>query len=212
MKTLDFYYDFGSPNVYLAWKALSSVEGLTLDLKPALIGGIFKSANNQPPWQAFAGVPAKMQYMMVEIRRFASLYGLIDFRMNPHFPVNTLLAMRTAMVAHEDSVVDRFFPAVQTAMWETGRDIAKPDILAAVLDEAGLPGHAMVDRTQDAAIKQALMEATQAAVARGLFGLPTWFDPAGEMYFGKENCWMFGAQSLSLPKSLLQNSPATSPS
>lgn len=198
MKTLDFYYDFGSPNVYLAWKALAAVEGLTLTLKPALIGGIFKGTNNQPPWQAFAGVPAKMHYMMAEINRFAEMYGFTDFKMNPHFPVNTLLAMRTAMVAHADGTDAPFFAAVQTAMWETGQDISKPEVLAAVLDAAGLSGTAMVARTQEPNVKQALMDATQAAVDRGLFGLPTWFD-GQNMYFGKDNCWMFGAQPDRLP-------------
>lgn len=198
IKTMDFYYDFGSPNVYLAWQALSTVEGLTLTLKPALIGGIFKSTNNQPPWRAFGNVPAKMSYMMAEINRFADMYGLTNFEMNPHFPVNTLLAMRTAMVAHADGTEAIYFPAVQTAMWETGRDVSKPDVLVAVLDEAGLPGEAMVARTQEPAVKQALMDATQAAVDRGLFGLPTWFD-GRNMYFGKDNCWMFGAQPDRLP-------------
>lgn len=203
MKTLDFYYDFGSPNVYLAWKALSDVDGLTLNLKPALIGGIFKGTNNQPPWQAFAGVPAKMHYMMAEIKRFAAIYDLSAFAMNPHFPVNTLLAMRGAMVAHADGVEAAYFQAVQTAMWETGLDVSKPDVLAAVLTEAGLPGEDIVARTAEPEIKQALMDATAAAIARGLFGLPTWFaaNAAGEdaMYFGKDNCWMFGAQPDRLP-------------
>lgn len=202
MKALDFYYDFGSPNVYLAWKALSTVEGLTLTLKPALIGGIFKGSNNQPPWQAFAGVPAKMSYMMVEIKRFAAIYDLSAFAMNPHFPVNTLLAMRGAMVAHADGVEAAYFAAVQAAMWETGRDVSKPDVLAAVLTEAGMPGEAMVARTADPEVKQALMDATTAALDRGLFGLPTWFatTKTGEdMYFGKDNCWMFGAQPDRLP-------------
>ena len=202
LRHLDFYYDFGSPNVYLAWKALEPVEGLTLNLKPVLIGGLFKGSNNQPPWQAFAGVPAKMRYMMTEIERFARQYGLSDFKMNPHFPVNTLLAMRTAMVAHEMGVVDRFFPTVQTAMWETGRDISQPEVLAAVLDEVDLPGEAMVAKTQEPEVKQSLMDATEAALKRHLFGLPTWFvttDQGDEMYFGKENCWMFGAKPVALP-------------
>lgn len=196
-RTLEFYYDFGSPNVYLAWKALSQVDGLTLDLKPALIGGIFKSANNQPPWQAFAGVPAKMRYMMAEIERFASAYD-VPFSMNPHFPVNTLLAMRAAIVAHNEGVVAAFFPAVQTAMWETGRDVSDPQVLAEVLNEAGLDGPDIVARTQEPDIKQALMDATAVAVERGLFGLPSWFD-GKDLYFGKENCWMFGAQPARLP-------------
>jgi 2-hydroxychromene-2-carboxylate isomerase len=203
MKTLEFYYDFGSPNVYLAWKALSQVEGLTLELKPALIGGIFKGANNQPPWRAFAGVPSKMQYMMAEIKRFAAMYGVSEFKMNPHFPVNTLLAMRCAMVAHADGTEAVYFLAVQTAMWESGRDISKPDVLAAVLTEVGLPGDAMVARTQEPEIKQALMDVTGAAIERGLFGLPTWFAKTktggDEMYFGKDNCWMFGAKPSQLP-------------
>lgn len=196
IQTLDFYYDFGSPNVYLAWKALSQVDGLTLHLKPVLIGGLFKGSNNQPPWKAFAGVPAKMRYMMAEIERFARLYGLSEFKMNPHFPVNTLLAMRTAMVAHDQGVEDTFYPAVQTAMWETGQDVSKPHVLAAVLSEVGLPGEEMVAKTQDPSVKQALMDATDAALKRNLFGLPTWFaktDQGEDMYFGKENCWMFGA-------------------
>jgi 2-hydroxychromene-2-carboxylate isomerase len=203
MKTLDFYYDFGSPNVYLAWKVMSKVEDLTLILKPALIGGIFKGANNQPPWQAFAAVPAKMQYMMVEIKRFAAIYDLSEFRMNPHFPVNTLLAMRGAMVAHADGVEAAYFQAVQTAMWETGLDVSKPDVLAAVLSEAGLPGEAMVARTAEPEVKQALMDATAAAIDRGLFGLPSWFAKNAQgdddMYFGKDNCWMFGAKPDRLP-------------
>ncbi|MEM7729012.1 MAG: 2-hydroxychromene-2-carboxylate isomerase [Pseudomonadota bacterium] len=191
-RPLEFYYDFGSPNVYLAWKALSRVDGLALELKPALIGGLFKGSNNQPPWQAFAGVPSKMRYMMAEIERFAKMYD-IPFAMNPHFPVNTLLAMRAAIVAHEDHTVDVFYPAVQAAMWEAGRDISKPDVLADVLDAVGLLGAAMVERTQSPDIKQALIDVTQTALERGLFGLPTWFDE-GEMYFGKENSWMFGAE------------------
>lgn len=203
VKNMDFYYDFGSPNVYLAWKALAKVEGMTLDLKPALIGGLFKGTNNQPPWQAFAGVPAKMSYMMVEIKRFAALYDLAEFQMNPHFPVNTLLAMRAAMVAHADGTEAIYFAAVQTAMWETGRDVSKPEVLVSVLIEAGLPGKAMVARTQEPEVKQALMDATQAGIDRGMFGLPTWFTKtkAGDddMYFGKDNCWMFGAEPVQRP-------------
>lgn len=198
MKTLDFYYDFGSPNVYLAWKALSRVDRLTLTLKPVLIGGLFKGTNNQPPWQAFAGVPAKMHYMMREINRFAAIYDVTEFQMNPHFPVNTLLAMRAAMVAHADRTEATYFKAVQTAMWETGLDVSQPEVLAAVLNDVGLPGEAMVARTRAPEIKQALMDATEAAIDRGIFGLPTWFN-GDDMYFGKDNCWMFGAQPEQLP-------------
>ena len=204
-KHLEFYYDFGSPNVYLAYKALSAADGVTLELKPALIGGLFKAANNQPPWQAFGQVPTKMQYMQREIARFTEMYGLDAFRFNPHFPVMTILPMRVAMVALDEGTHDAFFGPTLRAMWEDGLDIAKRDVLAGVLDEAGLDGTAMVARTQEPAIKEALKTATAEASARGIFGLPTWFDttPADggepQMYFGKDCCWMMGAAPVHMP-------------
>ena len=202
-KEIDFYYDFGSPNVYLAWRALSKVEGLTLNLKPALIGGLFKAANNQPPWQAFGEVPTKMSYMMEEIKRFVAMYELSDYKFNPNFPVMTILPMRAAMVALDEGSHDQFFEVVQVAMWEEGLDISIPSVLAEVLDRAGLDGAAMVERTQTQTIKDALKEATQAASMRGIFGLPSWFGDGvsgeEEMYFGKDCCWMMGATPARLP-------------
>lgn len=198
MSEIDFYYDFGSPNVYLAWHSLRRVDGLTINLKPALIGGLFKAANNKPPWQAFGQVPAKMKYMMTEIERFVRMYDLSDFQMNPNFPVMTILPMRVAMVALEDGVHDQCFEAVLSAMWEQGLKVSEPGVLAYVLNAAGLPGDAMVERTQDQAIKDALMAATDAASKKQIFGLPTWFakDKSGEeqMFFGKDCCWMMGAK------------------
>ena len=205
-KHLEFYYDFGSPNVYLAYKALSAADGVSLDLKPALLGGLFKAANNQPPWQAFGQVPAKMQYMQQEIARFTAMYDLSDYRFNPHFPVMTILPMRVAMVALDEGTHAQFFEPVLTAIWEAGLDISLPPVLAGVLDAAGLDGERMVARTQDPAIKDALKAATAAASQRGIFGLPTWFDttPAdgreeAPMYFGKDCCWMMGAQPVRMP-------------
>ena len=200
---LDFYYDFGSPNVYLAYRALSRVEGLTLDMKPALIGGLFKAANNQPPWQAFAEVPSKMRYMQTEIARFVEMYDLPDYRFNPNFPVMTILPMRTAMVAIDEGTHEQFFEPVLSAMWEGGVDISVPAQLAGVLDTAGLDGERMVARTQEQGIKDALKSATHDASVRGVFGLPTWFaqgsDGEPDMFFGKDCCWMFGAEPVRLP-------------
>ena len=197
MRGIDFYYDFGSPNVYMAWHALNRVEDLSIQLKPVLIGGLFKSANNQPPWQTFGQVPSKMKYMMTEIERFQHMYELSNFRMNPNFPVMTILPMRAAIAAREDGVHDPFFKAVLTAMWETGLDISKPTVLTTVLNEAGLDGESLVGRTQDPMIKQALVDATAEASKRQIFGLPTWFatDKTGkdQMFFGKDCCWMMGA-------------------
>ena len=193
--TLQFYYDIGSPNAYLAWRALSATPGIELDMRPVLIGGLFKSANNQPPWQAFGGVPLKMRYMMTEIERFTRMYGLAEFAMNPHFPVNTLLPMRAATAALAEGVHAGAVAPLMRGMWEAGEKLSDPDALARVLDAAGLDGAHLVSRAGDPDIKQALMDATAKASERGVFGLPAWFadaneDGGEEMWFGKDCVWM----------------------
>lgn len=188
---LDFYYDFGSPNAYFAWKALQGVSrrtGLEITMHPVLIGGIFKSTNNQPPWQAFGNVPNKMKYMQLEIQRFVKDHKLTAFKFNSAFPVNTLLAMRAAIAAQNTDIHDEFYPAVFKAIWEDDKNISQADILASVLNEAGLDGAALVAATQTAEVKQGLMSATQACVDRGAFGLPTFF-LGDEIYFGKDRVW-----------------------
>ena len=188
---LDFYYDFGSPNAYFAWKALQGVSertGLEIVMHPVLIGGIFKSTGNQPPWQAFGNVPNKMAYMQLEIQRFIKDHDLTDFKFNSAFPVNTLLAMRGAVAAQRTAVHDAYYPAVFKAIWEDDRDISQPDVLVDVLNNAGLDGAALVAATQMPEVKQGLMEATQACVDRGTFGLPTFF-LGDDIYFGKDRIW-----------------------
>ena len=96
-KTIDFIFDFGSPNAYLAWKLLPDIaarQGAQVRLVPCLLGGIFKLTGNQAPMVAFGGIKGKMDYEMLETRRFIAAHGLTAFRFNPHFPVNTLLLMR----------------------------------------------------------------------------------------------------------------------
>lgn len=191
MKTLNFYYDFGSPNAYFALEALKGVSartGLKVTMHPVLIGGIFKLTNNKPPWMAFQDVPAKMKYMQVEIQRFIKDHNLTKFKFNSAFPVNTLLAMRGAIAAQKAGVHDAYVAAVFPAIWENDKDISDPAILADVLNAAGLDGEGLVAATQNPDVKQGLMDATQAVVDRGAFGLPTFF--LGEdMYFGKDRVW-----------------------
>lgn len=192
MTTLDFYYDFGSPNAYMAREALKGVSartGLNVIEHPVLIGGIFKLTHNQPPWMAHAKCAPKMRYMMLELERFVKDHDLKNYKMNAHFPVNTLLPMRAAIAAQEAGVHDPFVEVVFKAMWEESQNIGDPNILETVLNSAGLDGNALIEPTQDQAIKDKLMKATQAVVDRGAFGLPTFF-LGDEMYFGKDRVWM----------------------
>ena len=185
---LDLYYDFGSPNAYFArevLKAVSAQTGLMVIEHPVLIGGIFKLTHNQPPWQAFGGCAQKMAYMQLEIKRFVEDHKLVNFRFNSAFPVNTLLAMQTAIAAQKAGVHDRFVGPVFKAMWEDNKNISIDEVLIGVLDDAGLDGSTLVAAAQDPDVKQGLMDATQAVVDRGAFGLPTFF-LGDDMYFGKD--------------------------
>ncbi|OHB40292.1 MAG: disulfide bond formation protein DsbA [Phenylobacterium sp. RIFCSPHIGHO2_01_FULL_70_10] len=187
-KTLEFLFDFGSPNVYLAWKALPPIlrrTGASLQVTPILLGGLFKLTDNRSPVEAFAGVKGKLAYENLETQRFVARHGLSAFRMNPHFPVNTLLIQRGLVAAGRAGVAEAYREAVLAPMWEQGLKMDDPAVVAQVLDAAGLDSRALLEATQDPAVKAGLMAATEAAAARGAFGAPTFFVGA-EMFFGKD--------------------------
>jgi len=187
-KKIEFIFDFGSPNAYLAWHAIQPLlarTGAKLDIKPCLLGGIFKLTGNQAPWMSYANVKGKLDYERLEMTRFITLHGLTKFKMNPHFPVNTLLLMRGAIAAKALGVLEVYVEAGLTAMWEDGMNMSNPDVFGTVMTNAGLDGAALYAATQDAAIKVKLAENTDTAVARGVFGIPTFFVD-DEMFFGKD--------------------------
>lgn len=185
---IDFIFDFGSPNAYLAWRTLPEIAartGAEVNLVPCLLGGIFKATGNQSPVQAFGAVKGKLAYENLETRRFIEKHGLGGFRMNPHFPVNTLLIMRGLIAARRTGVGDRYVETVLSAMWEQGEKMDDPEVVRRVLDAAGLDGAGLLATAQDAEVKAELAANTEAAVARGVFGVPTFF-VGDEMFFGKE--------------------------
>jgi 2-hydroxychromene-2-carboxylate isomerase len=187
-KTLEFIFDFASPNAYLAMKALPPIlerTGATLKITPALLGGIFKATGNSAPMVQFAGVPAKLAYERLEMERFIAAHQLTAFRFNPHFPVNSLLMMRAAMVAEADGRLGAYVGVVLRAMWEDGLNMADPEIVAAFLSANGFDGSAMVARAGGQSVKDALAANTANAVARGVFGIPSFF-VGDQMFFGKE--------------------------
>ncbi len=187
-KTIDFIFDFGSPNAYLAWKVLPQIAartGADVNLIPCLLGGIFKITGNQAPNQAFGAIQGKLAYEALETRRFVDKHALTAYRFNPNFPVNTLLIMRGLVAARRAGVGDRYLEAALKAMWEDGLKMDDPAIVAQVLTAAGLDAKAILEATQDPEVKAELMANTEAAAARGAFGIPTFF-VGQEMFFGKE--------------------------
>ena len=187
-KSLELIFDFGSPNAYLVLKALPpllDLAGAGLVVTPCLLGGIFKATGNQPPMVRHADTPAKLAYERLEMQRFIEKHGLTAFRMNPHFPVNTLTIMRGAIVAADEGRLDDYVEAVNRAMWEEGLKMDDPHVIAAFLSANGFDGPALLARTQEPDIKARLVANTENAVARGVFGIPTFF-VGDAMFFGKE--------------------------
>jgi 2-hydroxychromene-2-carboxylate isomerase len=185
---VDFIFDFGSPNAYLAWKVLPAIAertGAKVNLIPSLLGGIFKATNNRSPGEAYREVKGKLAYEGLETRRFVAKHGLGAFRQNPHFPVNTLLIMRGLIAAQRQGVGEAYLAVVEAAMWEEGEKMDDPEVVRRVLDAGGLDGAALLAATQDPEVKAELIANTEAAVARGVFGIPTFF-VGEEMFFGKD--------------------------
>lgn len=186
--TIDFIFDFASPNAYLVQRPVAEIAGRTgakVNLIPCLLGGIFKATNNQAPMMAFGNVKGKLDYDRLEMTRFIEKHGLTAFRMNPHFPVNTVLLQRGALAAERDGQLPAYVEAGLRAMWEDGLKMDDPDVFASAMTDAGLDGAGLLEATQDPAIKQKLIDNTAAAVERGAFGIPTFY-VGKEMFFGKE--------------------------
>jgi 2-hydroxychromene-2-carboxylate isomerase len=188
MVPVEFLFDFGSPNAYLAYRVLPTIEqrtGVAFTHVPVLLGGIFKATSNQSPVQAYAHIPSKLAYEHLEMERFVRRHALHEFTMNPFFPVNTLLIMRGAVAAELDGRLPAYVEAVMRHMWAEPKKMDDPAVVRAALDASGLEGERLLARTQDADVKQTLLAATERAVARGVFGLPAFF-VGEEMYFGKD--------------------------
>ena len=183
-KTLDFYFDVGSPTAYLAHKRLQQLSKqypLEVNYIPILLGGVFKSTGNTSP----VAIPAKGKYMLeYDLPRFAARYN-VALNVNPHFPINTLTLMRAAIAAQHLKCFDDYLDLVFNAVWVQEKNMGDPEVLGQVLTGAGLDTEALLLKAQDPEVKAELVANTEAAVARGVFGAPTLFMD-GAMYFGQD--------------------------
>ncbi len=181
--TIEFLFDFVSPASYLAHCRLQGVvarTGATVDHIPVFLGGIMQATGNRPP----GTVAAKGAWMRRDFDRFAARDG-IPFTMNPHFPLNTLTLLRLATALKGDPRFLRFVDFAFDAMWHYPRNMADPAEIEALLTNAGFDAGAMLAQAATPEVKAALQAATDAAIARGMFGAPTFF-VGDEMWFGQD--------------------------
>lgn len=188
MDPVKFFFDFGSPNAYLSHKVIPGIEartGAKFEYVPVLLGGIFKLTGNQSPGTAFAGIRNKPEYERLEMRRFIARHGLSAYRWNPHFPVNTLQLMRCAVAAQQLGILAPYVEAMYACMWEQERKMDDPAVIRAALLDAGLPADQLLAMMTTDPVKAGLMANTEAAVAAGAFGSPS-FLVGTELFFGKD--------------------------
>jgi 2-hydroxychromene-2-carboxylate isomerase len=185
---VEFHFDFGSPNAYLAHRVIPEIEARTrakFRYVPVLLGGVFKATGNRSPAESFAGIRNKPAYERLETERFLGRHRIEGFVRNPYFPVNTLQMMRGAVAAEIDGELERYVDAMFHHMWEAPKKMDEPEVLRAALTASGLDASAMMARMQDPAVKAKLIANTEMSVARGAFGSPTFF-VGDAMYFGKD--------------------------
>jgi 2-hydroxychromene-2-carboxylate isomerase len=185
-RTLEFFFDYGSPYSYLANAVLPDLarrHGAALVYRPMLLGGVFKATGNQSPIQI--PVAAKRTYGGITLRRTAELHG-VPIATNPHFPIDTLALMRAAVAAQHGGVFEPFHAAIYPAFWVQGLDLGDPAVVARVVADAGLDAAKLAEQADTRAVKDELRATTEEAIARGAFGAPSIFF-AGELYFGVDH-------------------------
>ncbi len=185
---VEFLFDFGSPNAYLAELAMPAIEQLTgvkFEYVPVLLGGIFKGTGNMSPFDSLRGIKNKPEYQALETERFIRRHKATKFRPNPFFPVNTLMLMRGAVAAQLEGVFKPYFRAAYHHMWEEPKKMDDLDIFRNAFISSGIDIDKLIARAQQDDVKKKLIDFTNDAVSRGAFGSPTFF-VGKEMFFGKD--------------------------
>lgn len=185
---VQFLFDFVSPNAYLAYyplKEIAAKHGAEIVITPVFLGGMHKLTGNAPPFIRDAGVKGKNAYAMLEMERFIARHGFDKFRMNPHFPFNSVQLQRMLVAAKDMGRALEFIDFLLPQVWEQGADVTDPDAVTALLAASQFDPQDLLEKIQSPDVKKRLVDSTAEAVERGAFGVPTFFVGA-EMYFGKD--------------------------
>ena len=185
MKSVEFYFDLGSPYSYLAYYRLLQIaeqQEIQIVYKPILLGGVFKATGNRSPIE----IPVKGAYSILDMQRWAEYYQ-IPMQMNPHFPMNTLTLMRilTGVQLLHLEKFEQVLKLLFDAMFGTPQNLNEPNVLAEVLKPSGFSVEDIMSMVQSDVVKQKLITETEQAIQRGIFGAPTFF-VGDEMYWGQD--------------------------
>jgi len=185
-KSLELWFEFGSTYSHIAAQlieAAAAQRGVEVRWIPFLLGPIFRSQGwNDSPFNIY---PAKGAYMWRDMERECARHG-IPFRRPSQFPRNGLTAARIVAAAAREAWVPAFVRGVYLANFTDDRDIASTAVLGELLEAAGCPAPAAaLERAGAPEAKQRLRDHTDSAIARGIFGAPT-FCVGDELFWGSD--------------------------
>jgi 2-hydroxychromene-2-carboxylate isomerase len=180
--TIEFYFDPISPYAWLAARQRDRIEstGARLDFRPVLFGALLSALGTKGP----AEIPAKRAYTMRDVLRIATRLG-ISMEGPPTHPFNPLRALRMCIALEHPEHRRRFGLALMDGAWVHGLQLEDDAVLVRLADECELDGRALLARAGEGEIKQRLIDATNTAIAEGLFGVPT-FRYQGEIFWGED--------------------------
>lgn len=182
--SVPFYFDFISPYAFIAWTqvhAIAERNGFTVEPVPVLFAALLDAHGTKGP----AEIPAKRTYTFRDAYRKAHRLGLPPLQPPPSHPFNPLLALRVASLPLDPAERRRLIDALYEATWVLGTGVETAEAVAAAATRARFDGAALVKAAQEPEAKQALRAATERAVARGVFGVPT-VEVDGEIFWGTD--------------------------
>ncbi|MGE4242016.1 2-hydroxychromene-2-carboxylate isomerase [Ramlibacter sp.] len=207
---IEFFFDCSSPWTYLAFhniQPLAAEYGMEIEWRPVLVGGIFNAVNQEVYANRGSPVRAKLRYQRKDLQDWARVAGLI-IRMPPTaHPVNSVKAMRGAIVFQKEGNLLPYAKAVFEAFWRDDLDISQDDVLVEVCRRAGLDSTRLFEGIAKQEIKDELRANTDECIARGGFGSPTLFVDKVDMYFGNDRLPLVreALRQLAMEKRLAEN-------
>jgi 2-hydroxychromene-2-carboxylate isomerase len=185
-ETVTFYYDFSSPYAYLGATQIERVaaaHGAGVRFRPFLLGAVFKAIGT-PVVPLHAAPAPKRSYLERDLRDWAGYWG-VELRWPSRFPMRTVGALRLALAAG-DAARPRLTHALFRAYWVEDRDLADPDVLRQIAATCGLDAETIARGLDpDPAVKNALIAATDEALAAGVCGAPS-FVVRGHLFWGQD--------------------------
>lgn len=183
-QTVAFYFDYNSPYSYIASLRIEEVcrrTGAELAWMPVVLGALFQGNGIEPPHTK----DNRRRYMLQDVRDLSTHYG-IPYRERTVFLFKPILALRATLAVPQGAERARLVHALFSGAFAQDLDLGEPAVVSRLLDQAGLPGAALLEGSQQPAIKNELRAITDAAIAMGMFGAPTFLVNGQKMFWGQD--------------------------